>query len=159
MENTGDKLNLGYGRDRSKQDFNKYGVAPIWCYIDTEQTERTQRARMFQVLGVLHDQGHSAELVLMSWGELGHGVDLKRQREKLEAMGITVTVPKEKPKRPRGRPPGSTFDPAPEHDAEIKAAWHDDGRTLQGVINIASGLGYAVTHGKLKYRYGNRFKS
>lgn len=159
MENTVEKLIVGYGRDRTERDFRRYGVADRYAYIDTNESERTQRAAMMQLVAVARDQGHEVDLVLLTLGDLGHGVDLKRQREKLEALGVTVIVPNEKPKRPRGRPKGSKFDPAPDHDEEIKSAWHDDGRTVQGVLNIARRHGYEdVTVPQLRGRYGNRFK-
>lgn len=159
MKNAGEAIKVGYGRDRSERDFLKHGVAARWVFIDTGASERIQRAKAMQYLAVMREQGRDAELVLLSWGDLGHGVDMKRQREKLDEMGVTVTIPGRKPKRRKGRPKGTgLFAPTPEHDAEIRAAWHDDGRTLQGVINIAAGHGYTVTQAQLKYRYGNRFK-
>lgn len=152
-------MKIAYGRDRSERDFKAHGVAPRWVYIDTDATERTERGKMFQVLGVCREQGRDAELVLLARGDLGHAVDLKRQWEKLDALGVKVTVTSEKPKRRKGRPKGTgLFNPTPEHDAEIRAAWHDDGRTLQGVLNTAARLGYQVTQAQLKHRYGNRFK-
>lgn len=72
-------------------------------------------------------------------------------------MSVTIEhVERPKPgAKPAGRPP--LFDPTPEHDAEIRNAWHDEDRTVIGVLKLAKRLGYDVKAYQFKHRYGNRF--
>ncbi|MEM9422478.1 MAG: hypothetical protein AAF986_08240 [Pseudomonadota bacterium] len=151
-------MKLAYGRSLTERDFKKHGVDAVDIFIDTERSERQERGNMFQVASILSGRGDPVELALLSWGDLGYGVDLKRQRKKLEELGVTVTIVTEKPKRSRGRPLGSsTFAPNKEDDAAIGAAYHDDERTPKGVLNIARRRGYDVTWAQLRGRYGNRY--
>lgn len=144
-------MRVGYGYRRTEKDF-----ADLDCqatYVDTPKTDRAERAWMFQA-GLRPGD----VLVMLGRGDLGYGLELRRLRERLERMNVAVECV-ERPKpgaKPAGRPP--LFDPAPEHDAEIRNAWHDEDRTVVGVLKMTKRLGYAVEVHQLKHRYGNRFK-
>ena len=152
---------VGYGRNRKERDFTKHGVDKLGVFIDTDASERTERAKCFQYIDAYLGGGtdRTVTLLIRKWGELGIGADLARQRARLDELGVTVDVLADRGKHAKpGRPRGTAeFQPAPEHDEEIKAAYHDDGRTPSGVHSVAQRLGYKVTWAQLKYRYGNRF--
>ena len=144
-------MRVGYGYRRIEQDFEGTNVKSV--YLDTPKSDREQRAAMFQV-GLRRGD----TLVLLGKGDLGYGLELKRLRERLEAMGVEteyVDAPKPAGSKPRGRP--TVFDPEPDHDTEIQIAWYDEDRTVKYVLKLAKKRGYDIQVHHLKHRYGNRF--
>lgn len=153
---------VGYGRNRKETDFTKHGAERFGVFIDTDASERAKRTECLQYVGDYLDgsSDRTATLLIYKWSEFGIGADLARQRAKLDDMGVIVDVladrgKHEKPGRPRGT---ADFQPTPEHDKALRAAYHDEGRTPAGILTDAEGFGYEVTWAQLKYRYGNRFK-
>ena len=152
-------MKIGYGRNRKEAAFRRHGVDPRFVFIDTEASERTERGAMLQSAKVALERGDKVTLVLLAKSDLGYGLDLVRQREKLEALGVMTIVPTEKPKGPRGRPVGTgNWAPTEEQDAKYRAAWHDNDRTKTGCFNMARRDGWETTESMWKHRYGNRFK-
>lgn len=146
-------MRIAYGYRRAEKDFAKADVETI--YIDTPKSDRNERREMFQGGGMRHGD----TLVLLAKGDLGYGRELKRMRERLEEMGVSIeyveAIEVEAPTRPRGRPVG--FNPTPDHDREIKEAWHDEDRVGSYAIKVAARRGYDIQTHHLKHRYGNRF--
>lgn len=101
-----------------------------------------------------------------SWAERTVRIDIERFPSRGEALEAERrAIAEEEPLHngdaaPLVSMPSETrvFNPAPEHDAAIRAAWHDEDRTITGVLKIAKRLGYTVEIHHLKHRYGNRFK-
>lgn len=143
-------MRVGYGYRRTENDFEGLGVEQVW--IDTPKSDRDERAFLFST-GLRSGD----TLVMLGRGDLGYGRELKRLRERLEAMKVTIEYVDKGPAdpAPRGRPKG--FNPTPEHDVEVKAAWHDEDRPGSYALKVANRLGYGIEPHHLKYRYGKRF--
>ena len=150
-------MDIAYGFKRKERDFAKTGIDGPFVFIDTPKSDRSERANMFQYIDACPDPVRL--FMISNGGDLGHGKELSRLRKRLESMDVTIEYLGKDglKKRERGRPNGSGWGPTPEHDEKIKAAWHDEDRTVRGVMNIAARLGYTVTQSQLKYRYKSRF--
>lgn len=142
-------MRVGYGINRSDRDFAKADVARL--YIDTDRTERMERADLLQ-----YGLRRGDTLVLLAAGDLGRGAELPAIRRILEERGVTTEIVQTKPKRQPGRPP--EFAPNDEQDRLIRGLWYSLGVFQMGhVLRRAEEIfGSPVSRNQLDHRYGPR---
>lgn len=117
-------------------------------YLDTKRS-RPERDAMLGALGLR--QGD--ELLLLYERHLGGSPVADRVwREKVEALGVKITICPP-PKGAPGRKPDHGSLP-PEHEAEARARWLGDGTEMSRLRAVERLVGHPVGKGLLAWRFG-----
>lgn len=142
---------IGYCYRCNPADLEAAGCELV--YVDTPKTDRLERRDMLK-MGLRKDD----TLVLLKPGDLGAVGELKRLREQIEAMGVTIEI--YEPAKPLRRPGAPRkYDPEPELRERIGVMWHDLDLSGPYVLRRAQELvGEWVRRHHLNEAYGPRSK-
>jgi len=144
-----------YGYNRDPKDFAHVEVDHTRIFIDHNGTRGA-------LSGLITGGGTRAgdTIVILSIRDIGEGAAGTKNKELIEAIGVTIQIspiPEAvKEKLPRGRP---AFDPERELDDDLRRMWGDPiGYTPKYVVKYATEkYKKSVTRNQLNHRYGNRY--
>ncbi|MEO1749384.1 MAG: hypothetical protein AAFR27_12355 [Pseudomonadota bacterium] len=132
-----ERIRVGYGWRRKDKSFDGLNLSSGKLFMDTVGTQRIHRTELLKFV-----RDRQCTVVLVAYGDLGAGVELKRIKEMIAEYGGIIEGPNERgeqrEKRKAGRNPKQEWT-----DAELRAVcplWYDQMLSAEYVIGRAADI-------------------